>query len=151
MIHRQKPQPTAHWLSRLQDCLESSPCPAFSREESKSPSPSLRSHSNFVSRPIVSVVQDCRIVSPTHTTNIDFTTVIGSGKNKTGNIGLVTDSFDTDQHCNCQERGWIRHHPRCWRPCVVVWRQTSSISSYISDSTSVPVYSCDQWNSWTCV
>jgi hypothetical protein len=101
MIHRH----------RLQDYLESSPCPVLYCETNKSPSPSLSSHSNIVSRLIVSfkfALEDR--ISYTH--NKHFTTDIGNGRNKSRNTGLTTDSFDPDQHCNCQERGWIRHHPR---------------------------------------
>ena len=75
-----------------------------------------------------------------------LTTDIGSWQNKSGNTVLSADVFHPEQHCNCQERGWIRHHPRCWHPCLVEGHRTSSMSSYISDDTSVPDYSCVQCN-----
>ena len=92
----------------------------------------------------MSFVQGCRIVFLTHTTNIDLTTDIGSEKNKTGNIGLATDSFDTDHHCNRQERGWIRHHPDV---DVLVWwwdvgqAQFPRISVMVRQFLSIPATS----------
>ncbi len=42
----------------------------------------------------------------------------------------------------CKERGWIRHHARCWRPGLVEGRRTSSFSSHCCHDSSIPGYSC---------
>ena len=76
---------------------------------------------------------------------------IGSWQNKVGNVGMTPDVCDPEQHCNWQERGWIRHHPRRWRPCLMEGRRTPWVSSYCSHGSSIPDYSCVQCNSRTCV
>ena len=84
----QQPEPTVDWLCRLQDCLESSVCPAFSREASKSPPPS----SCCVHTPILYHVWLCRLfcrtVSPARTTNIS---------------PQISEVDKTRSHCNWQK------------------------------------------------
>jgi hypothetical protein len=45
-------------------------------------------------------------------------------KKKAGNTGLEVDVIYPEQYCNWPERGWIRHHPRCW--LVSPWWHVSS-------------------------
>ncbi len=46
--------------------------------------------------------------------------------------GWKCNDWDPEQCCNWQERGWIRHHPRCWCPGLVEGRRTSSFSNPVS-------------------
>ncbi len=88
----------------------------------------LRSHWNFVWRLIVVVCcagsyllhRPCRqLLVPNHHRYLKLTKQFWK-----------YNVWDPEQRCNCQERGWIRHHPRCWRSGLVEGRRTNSFSSH---------------------
>ncbi len=88
-----------------------------------------------------SVVQE-RISCADHAVNFrwQITTDIGSWQNKAGNAGLTPDACDPEHLCNWQDRGWIRHHPRCWRPGLVEGRRKRGQARF--PLSLIPVYSC---------
>jgi hypothetical protein len=59
----------------------------------------------------------------------------------------MPSSRGSKQHCNGKKRGWINITKDFDVLCLLEGRRASSISSYISDGTPVPSYSCGQCNS----
>jgi hypothetical protein len=62
--------------------------------------------------------------------------------NRTFRLVTYSKKNGQDTVSNWQERGWSRHHPRCWRPGLVKGRRTSSFSSYFCHDSSISGYSC---------